>query len=395
MAQLFWRSRLKRRARKIILSLPDLPSDIDDNVFIALGTQAAEADKTSAAYDEFLFSEEGYEQMPYEDSVDEVLSLQRSRNSERKGRAELPIKMRVEYLEKIIEAKQRKVSDALSEKESIEKQLRDESEILTGSKRGEDGGFWEGVLPDTTSRWKHVSSVLKEWLVFILVAGADATVVFFTLFSILPSVREALLFTIPAVGVQILFPHLTGRAIAAYRSNKEQNGVSFNIAAGIGTAWIFYVLGMTVLRINLLAKDYKKFDENGQDMPVLLWWAVLIFSFLILVGLGAWVLVRAMNANPHNTKYSRLLYVYFSKVRRLRKAEESQARSEADLEAELKVLAEVGAQWDMRASVYDQVAESAKAVYRRALVNQVGVPEFTTEYLPESKFKIRKSKRTS
>jgi hypothetical protein len=394
MAQLFWRTRLKRRARKIILSLPDLPADIDDNVFIALGTQAAEADRTSEAYDEFLFSEEGYEQMPYEDSVDEVLALQRARTTERKGRAELPIKMRIEYVEKIIEAKKRRVVDALSEKEALEKQLRDESEILTGAKKGEDGGFWEGVLPDTTSRMKHISNVLKEWLVFILVAGADATVVFYTLFAILPSVREALLFTIPAVGVQILFPHLTGRAIAAYRSNKEENGQNFNIAAGIGLAWIFYVFGMTVLRINLLAKDYKEFDEKNMDMPPLLWWAVLIFSFLILTGLGAWVLVRAMNANPHHAKYSRLLYVYFAKIRSLRKAEESQAKSEADLEAELKVLAEVGSQWDMRAKVYDQVAESSKAVYRRALVNQVGVPEFTTEYLPETKFKIKKSKRS-
>ncbi len=394
MAELFWRTRLKRRARKIILSLPDLPADIDDNVFIALGTQAAEADKTSKAYDEFLFSEEGYEQMPYEDSVDEVLTLQRSRTTERKGRAELPIKMRIEYIEKTIEAKKRRVADALYEKETIEEHLRDELEILKGTKKGEHGGFWEGVSPDTTSRWKHISGVLKEWLVFILVAGADATVVFYTLFSILPSVREALLFTIPAVGVQILFPHLTGRAIASYRSNKEENGQSFNIAAGIGIAWIFYVFGMTILRINLLAKDYKKFDEKHMDMPVLLWWAVLIFSFLILVGLGAWVLVRAMNSNPHHSKYSRLIYVYFAKVKELRRAEESQAKSEADLEAELKVLAEVGSQWDMRASVYDQVGESAKAVYRRALVNQVGVPEFTTEYLPESKFKIKKSKRT-
>jgi hypothetical protein len=375
--------------------LPDLPADIDDNVFIALGTQAAEADKTSKAYDEFLFSEEGYEQMPYEDSVDEVLTLQRSRTAERKGRAELPIKMRIEYVEKIIEAKKRRVADALSEKEALEKQLRDESEILTGTKKGEGGGFWEGVLPDTTSRWKHISSVLKEWLVFILVAGADATVVFFTLFSVLPQAEEAFLFTIPAVGVQILFPHLTGRAIAAYRSDKEGNGHNFNVAAGIGLAWIFYVLGMTVLRINLLAKEYKKYDERNMDMPPLLWWAVLIFSFLILVGLGAWVLVRAMNANPHYSKYSRLLYVYFAKSRSLRKAQESQAKSEADLEAELKVLAEVGSQWDMRASVYDQVAESSKAVYRRALVNQVGVPEFTTEYLPESKFKIKKSKRAN
>ena len=393
MAELFWRRRINRRARKILISLPDLPTDIDDNVFIALGTQAAEADKTSKAYDEFLFSEEGYEQMPYEDSVDEILTLQRARNAERKGRAELPIRMRIEYLQKIIEAKARRVADAQAEKDSIERQLRDESEILTGTKKGEDGGFWEGTIPDTTSRRKHISNVLKEWLVFVLVAGADATIVFFTLFSVLPSVREALLFTIPAVGVQILFPHLTGRAIAAYRSNKENNGKEFYVAAGIGLAWMGYVWGMTVLRINLLATDFKSFDDRHRDMPPLLWWAVLVFSFLILVGLGSWILIRSMNSNPHNHKYSRLLYVYFSKVRALRNTEESKAKSEADLEAENKVLAEVGTQWDLRATVYDQVGESSKSVYRRALVNQVGVPEFTTEYLPESKFKIRKSKR--
>lgn len=394
MAQIFWRRKIQRQAKKILLALPDLPADIDDNVFIALGTQAAEADKNSKAYDEFLFSEEGYEQMPYEDSVDEVLELQKSRNTERKGRAELPIRMRIEYIQKTIEAKVRRVADAQAEKDAIEKQLRDESEILTGSKKGEDGGFWEGVLPDTTSRTKHVVNVLKEWLIFVIVALADATIVFFTLFSVLPSVREALLFTIPAVGVQILFPHLTGRAIAAYRSNKENNGKDFWIAAAVATAWIGYVWGMTVLRINLLAKEYKEFDENNKDMPPLLWWAVLVFSFLILVGLGSWILIRSMNSNPHNHRYSRLLYVYFAKVRALRLAQESQAKSEADLEAELKILAEVGAQWELRAKVYDQVAESAKSVYRRALVNQIGTPDFTTEYLPESKFKIRKSKRS-
>jgi hypothetical protein len=394
MAKLFWRTRIKRRARKILLALPDLPSDIDDNVFIALGTQAAEADKNSKAYDEFLFSEEGYEQMPYEDSVDQVLTLQRTRTAERKGRAELPIKMRIEYIEKVIEAKKRRVEDAHSEKDAIDRQIREESEILTGVKKGEDGGFWEGVAPDTTSRWKHVSGVFKEWLVFLLVAAADAAIIFFTLFSVVPSAYEAALFAIPAIGVQILFPHLTGRAIAAYRSNKEKNRKDFFIAIGIALAWIAYVWGMTVLRITLLAKEYKRFDEFHRPMPALLWWAVLIFSFLILVGLGSWVLIRSISSNPHKGRYSRLLYVYFNKVRALRSAEESQAKSEADLEAELKVLAEVGKQWDLRSSVYDQVAESSKSVYRRALVNQIGTPEFTTQYLPEDKFKLRKIRKS-
>ena len=141
MADLFWRIRVKRRARKILLALPDLPSDIDDNVFIALGTQAAEADKNSKAYDEFLFSEEGYEQMPYEDSVQEILSLQQARTPERKGRAELPLRMVIEYIEKLIEVHKRHVVDAEAERDAIKQQIVEESEILTGSKKGEHGGF--------------------------------------------------------------------------------------------------------------------------------------------------------------------------------------------------------------------------------------------------------------
>jgi len=389
MAELFWRTRIKRRARKILLALPDLPADIDDNVFIALGAQAAEADRNSKAYDEFLFSEDGYKQMPFEDSVDELLELQRARTAERKGRAELPIKMRIEYIEKVIEAKKRRVADASDEKSAIDHQIRDESEVLTGTKKGEDGGYWEGVAPDTTSRWKHVTGVAKEWLVFIIVALADAAIVFATLYGVIPSEAEAWRFVIPAVAVQILFPHLTGRAIAAYRSNKEKNGKDFYIALGVGLAWFGYVFGMTILRINLLASEYKKYNKQ-EDMPPILYMSVLIFSFLILIGLGTWVLIRSIESNPHKGRYSRLLYVYFNKVRGLRSAEESQAKSEADLQAELKVLAEVGAQWDLRSSVYEQVAESTKSVYRRSLVNSFGNPEFTTEYLPDSKFKTAK-----
>ena len=140
MAELFWQRRIKRRARKIIISLPDLPSDIDDNVFIALGTQAAEADKTSKAYDEFLFSEEGYEQMPYEDGIDEILNLQKNRTPERQGRAELPVRMRIQYLYKLLESKVRDVEDAKAKVEEVSGQVKQEYVYLSGSENGE-GNF--------------------------------------------------------------------------------------------------------------------------------------------------------------------------------------------------------------------------------------------------------------
>jgi hypothetical protein len=393
MAELFWRTRIKRRARKILISLPDLPSDIDDNVFIALGTQAAEADKTSKAYDEFLFSEEGYEQMPYEDGVDEVLNLQRQRTAERKGRATLPIRMRIEYIEKLIEAQKREVIDAQAEKAAIEADLKAEYEILTGSKKGEDGGFWEGVAPDTTSRTKHIVGRIKEWGVFAIVAVADAFVVFLSLRVITNNEDEALKLSLPAIGVQILFPHLVGKAISDARSKDAKRVKDWMIAGLVSLAWAGYVAGMTILRTNLINDFY--FQRYQKPIPGLLSFAVFVFSILILVGLGAWVLIRAMNANPHQGKYSRLKFVYFNKQRALRSAEADQAKSEADLEAELKVLAEVEQQWDRRAESYDKVSEASKSVYRRALVNQVGTPEFTTEYLPESKFKIRKTRKPS
>lgn len=393
MAQLFWRSRLARRSRKIIQSLPDLPADIDDNVFIALGTQAAEADKASKAYDEFLFSEEGYEQMPYEDGVDEVLTLQEQRNAERKGRATLPIRMRIEYLEKLIEANKQAVVDAENQRDSIVADLNKESEILGGSAKGEDGGVWEGASPDTTSRAKHLTERIKEWGIFVIVGAADAFVVFLSLRAITTNEQEAVWLSGPAIGVQILFPHLVGRAIAEARSKRERRGKDWTVAIIVALAWGGYVFAMTVLRTDLIADFY--FQRYQKPLEGNLEIAVFIFSVLILVGLGLWVLVRALSANPHKNRFSRLKYVYFNKQRSLRKAEASKAKAEADLEAELKVLAEVTDQWERRAQSYGQVSEAAKSVYRRALVNHLGTPEFTSEYLPESKFKLKRTRKSS
>jgi hypothetical protein len=87
--------------------------------------------------------------------------------------------------------------------------------------------------------------------------------------------------------------------------------------------------------------------------------------------------------------------VYFNKLRALRLAQAKLQKTEADLESLHKQLASVGDHWDLRAASYPQVGESAKSVYRRALVNQQGTPIFTTEYLPENKFKIKKPRKAS
>jgi hypothetical protein len=299
--------------------------------------------------------------------------------------------MRIEYLEKLIEAHKRDVADAEAEKLAISADLNSELEFLNGSKKGEDGGLWEGVSPDTTSRAKHMTERLKEWGVFAIVAVADAFVVFLSLRLITDTEQEAYFLSAPAVGVQILFPHLVGRAVADARSKTENSGKDWVVAGSVASAWIGYVVAMTILRVNLMAKLYFVKESKVLDGDLRL--AIVIFSALILVGLGSWVLIRALNANPHRSRFSRLKYVYFNKQRALRRAEAAQAKAEADLEAELKVLGEVSDQWDKRAESYLQVGEASKTVYRRALVNQIGAPEFTSEYLPDSKVKANKARK--
>jgi hypothetical protein len=379
MAQLFWRSRLKRRARKIEFLMPSIPTDIDDNVFIALSTQAAEADKNSQSYDEFLFSEDGFNQTPYEDSVDELIALQVARAPERKARALLELEMRLAWLRQVIDLRSRRVEGIQKEKSELEKQIEEELAILAGKGIGEDGGNWTGVKPEATSITKHIFDFLKEVAILAFIAWVDFAVITATLVVILQSEDEAWKFTIPAVCVQLLFPHLTGRAIAAYRSDRERNGGQFYLALGLGMVWLGFVLGLTILRMNLLQKEY--FDKESESMPANLFWATLLFSLLILIGLGSWILVKAINQNPHQWRYSRLVFARRLKERKKARAEKKLAGAQAALENELQALDKAQNRWQLRQDSYQQLGKSAKFVYRRALANQHRDPEFTKSYL--------------
>jgi hypothetical protein len=391
MPDFFWRRRLRKQERLIVMSLPNLPNDIDDNVFIATGVAAAEQDKRSGAYDEFMFSEDGYVAMPYEESVDEFIELQIERTPERKGRAQLPHRLRLEHFNKRVEDRKRIVEDVRSEVEAVTALLAEENQVLKGAVKGEEGGDWSDVTPDTTSKSKHATQRLIGWSIFVIVAALDFMVILYSLRRVVNNQDEAVMFSIPTAGVQILFPHLVGRAIGAMRRKDADKTKEKLIAFGVGAAWLCYVVGMTILRGDLLRSLY--FDRYHKEMPATVFVALIIISALILVGLGSWVLIRAINENPHVQKYSRLRYVYLAKNRKLRRAMKNLAKAEAAVATEEKALEEVSAQWDNRAAKYPVLAESAKSTYRRALVNQEGTPEFTTTYLPNEKISLRKSSK--
>jgi ABC-type nickel/cobalt efflux system permease component RcnA len=118
-----------------------------------------------------------------------------------------------------------------------------------------------------------------------------------------------------------------GRAIADARSKTERRAKYRAVAVIVLIAWVGYVFAMTVLRTDLIADFY--FQRYQKPLEGTLEIAIFIFSVLILVGLGLWVLVRAMNSNPHKSRYSRLKYVYFNKQRAHKRAEAARAKAEA------------------------------------------------------------------
>jgi len=255
-ARYFWRRRLRKQVRHITRNLPQLPEDVDDNVFIALANQAAETDKSSAGFDEFMFSEDGYETMPYEDSVDQFLSLQIERVGERSGRAALFQTLRVEHLKTRVAHQRRVVEDAELQLEKVSKLIAEERKVLSGDQLGNDGARWTGVALETTSRAQHLGRRILGWAVFVLVGLIDAFVVFYSLRLLTPTEDEARFFSAPAVGVQILFPHLVGKALGVLQRKEGNRAKELSVVIGVGLAWVAYLYGMSQIRMNLLTTLY-------------------------------------------------------------------------------------------------------------------------------------------
>jgi hypothetical protein len=385
MADLFWRRRLKKQEQAFVRNLPNLPEDLDDNMFISIAAQAGQVDKDSKAYDEFMFSEDGFAKTPYEDNIDEIIELQVARSAEREGRAAVPYRLKLDYFQKRTDDKLRLVEDAEAEVAAVQTLIDQEQSVLRGDSQGEEDTNWRGIAPDTTSRSRHISRRLLEWSVLIVVGLVDAIVAFFSLRGIVGT-TEAWYFMAPVIGVQILFPHMTGKSIGALRRRPGDKQERYVLIASV-VAWAFYVFAMTQLRYNVMLGYFA--NSSTEDTPQMKA-AIFILSLFLLVGFGLWIMIRAIKSNPHETKFSRLNFILKSKTAKLRRKQRAHAKFLAITKAIQEDLDAVHEQWQVRRDSYLQLAETAKSVYRRALVNSAGEVEFTTKYLPLDKFSMRR-----
>ena len=360
--------------------LPPLPDDVDDNLYLASAAHAAVTDFKSGAYDEFLFSEHGMETMPFEQSVDNHLDLVSLRLKDR-GRRELLLKNQALLEAKARLAKIRSSIETLQARlKSVKSKVAEQQAILDGKSAGKHGLMWPGSAPELTStrgtRWRLSTSALT----FAIVGLVDIYIIILSLQSLDGfDGWEPYVFALPAVGVQLVFPHFIGERIRLMLHGHPRKFVNALESSLLALGWIGFIWAMTQIRMEYIVKTVM---EAGGTLSFTLRIALQAMIIVMLLALGTWLMLQTSRSNPHEREMSRLQLAEREATQSLQSATEKITGLEAEipiLDLAVKVAEE--SYKDSVLAVGKTLAETAKSVYRRALVNQTGSVDFTTAYM--------------
>jgi hypothetical protein len=356
--------------------MPRLPDIVDDTTMTAASQDAAEADVMSGAYDEFLFAEENLVQMPYERMVDDQLALTQQRLRDHARRAVLRERQRLISVQSDVQQLEHRRAGVLEQIDVKETKLADELEILEGRRTGRAELLWPGTPPQQTTLPNALLRLMLPYMVFLIVGFVDVMIIFYSFRQLFPDkFEEQLFFTLPAVGVQIVFPHFIGDRInLLVRKFKHPWVLGIELVV-LTSVWIVFVLMLAAMRMNFIAATNDKIIGN-------LYTVVLIGSICMLIGLGLWLLLVAIRHNPHEVAYARVNFALGMLRRRARILDQKAIAAGASIpaiQASLDV-AEKGFS-DAIDTARVELAEATKSVYRRALINSTRNVDFTSSYL--------------
>jgi hypothetical protein len=152
----------------------------------------------------------------------------------------------------------------------------------------------------------------------------------------------------------------------------------------LSLVWVLFAVTLTEIRMNFIVSNSVQIGN-----PIPLWplgVALYFTNFLMLIGLGAWLMLLESKRNPHEHDLMRVLLGIRRYEKKRAKAEQNLVSARAALPAlELAEAVAVASYEDAVRSSGAALGEAAKAVYRRSLVNQIGSPEFTSSYLAKKK----------
>lgn len=365
----------------------DVPSEFKaypDAMYIAAAEGAAVRDKQSRAYDDFLFSEDGLPKMPFEDVVDSRLALTSNRLVVRRAEALRKAEEQKLEVKATVQRLKLKIDNINVRRANLDAQLEHQREILEGSKPGHHGAMWPGQIPDTSSYWAVQKRLLIPILLFLLVGCVDLGIIVNSFTKIHGfKFYEAILFTAPALGVQLVFPHFIGERLGEIIRGAKHKGSRIAQVAVLGIAWLLFCSVMTEIRMN-----YIRSLSGARGLNLNLELALYAVNVIMLLGLGTWLMLSALQRNHHETEYAKIAFAVDRSEKKLTRLEAKIAKVQTKLPLieEAKGMAEVSFDAAIK-SAKIELADATKAIYRHALVNAMGDVEFTNSYLrPENGF---------
>lgn len=370
-----WFGRRRRALSEQPAGLPDVSKPVTDVELIGVSQAAAQADLESGAYDEYLFLDDNLDQMPYERTVDDVLNLTRVRLFDPARRTVLPAKQKIIQIESDVQQLNQRQAH-LRERIALKQfKLEEQREILDGTRTGRAELAWPGTPPQQTSLPNAVMRLIAPYLVFVIVGAVDVGIIFKSFQIIFPHTVEAILFTLPAVGVQIVFPHLIGDRINLLARGHKHRWLLILELVVMFAVWLTFVYTLAQIRMNYVLENLPNLDDA-------MFIAINAGFVCMILGLGLWLLLVAARHNPHESAYARLNYAIGRLQYRADALQRKATAAEAALPA-LRVSLQVAEESfrDQIEATKVEMAEAAKSVYRRALINMSGNVDFTAAYL--------------
>lgn len=359
--------------------VPALPDPLNDNQYLASSANAALADKSSGAYDKFLFSEQEVTQMPYEQAVDSHLALVSTRLDQRFSRE---VTQKRNVLIKAATAHDR-ASQRLDRNQGLltvaNEQLDDHVEVLLGNSPGKHGLLWPGKKPDMYSTLNARIRLSNRYTIFILIGLVDIYIIWSSIRNLgIPAIEAAFL-TAPAVAAQLAFPHLSGTRLSRIiRGETKKTSLIIEVMILLGI-WGTFVYVMAVVRVRFITDLIA--NETGTVDPSYAT-TLLLLNLVLLTALGGWLVFIAMRENPHEIEALAVQVKISQSQRRLDRSSRAKSRAQSKQEIAQNNLDSLVSEMDkaIKAS-RDELGSTAKAIYRRALVNQVSDADFTAAYL--------------
>lgn len=365
-------------------NVPRLPDHVDDNFYLATASRAGEIDRASGAYDEFLFSDDKLGVMPFESSVDHHLSLVEMRLKDQGRRALLEKQEDLFELDGKISSTEHAIAVLENRITAQSERLDEQRLILAGERRGRANLYWPGSVPEVPSIWNAILQLITPIVIFIVVGLIDWGIIVASLTNV-PGFKEseARMFSFPAIGVQLIFPHLIGDRLNLIMRGIPKRGISIAIAGILLAIWVSFSWVMTVVRMDYISSLA---EQEGEAMNDYMYYGLYAGNLIMLIGLGTWLLVLAAKANHHQHEF--VLITFFRSWLQIRMAKNNSnlvklQSKKPVIEEALTVISQ--SYQDAVTASAAELAEAAKAVYRRSLVNQFGAVEFTSAYLTDSK----------